>query len=174
MLSNKKLNPILTELFIRERKLDFAVSKNIRLTPTHSFIMKIPNKWELQQITFNHSSDTRLYEFLQKMYCKTIFYFSDWCYCCIRQSFMFQIESFRKNIKTSHETIDDKITDEKLQYDINREAAKMSALKNEYLIGEEILPSGQKIVIEQGKFTYSPLRKDLKKQKRLKIKEKSK
>ena len=59
--------------------------------------------------------------------------------------------------------IDDKIKDGKLQYDINREAAKILALsfgkidKNEYLTGEEILPSDQSIIIEQVKFTYSPL-----------------
>ena len=62
-------------------------------------------------------------------------------------------------------TIDDKIRDEKLQYDINREAAKISALssgkidKYEYLTGEEILPSDQSRIIEQAKFTYSPLGK---------------
>ena len=59
-------------------------------------------------------------------------------------------------------TIDDKIRDEKLQYDINREAAKISALlsgkidKYEYLTGEEILPSDQSRILEQAKFTYSP------------------
>ena len=58
-------------------------------------------------------------------------------------------------------TIDDKIGDEKLQYDINKEAAKISALssgkidKYEYLTGEEILPSDQRRVIEQAKLTYS-------------------
>ena len=59
--------------------------------------------------------------------------------------------------------IDDQNRDEKLQYDINREAAKISALssgkidKYEYLTSEEILPSNQKQVMEQAKFTYSPL-----------------
>ena len=58
-------------------------------------------------------------------------------------------------------TIDDKIGDEKLQYDINKEVAKISALssgkihKYEYLTGEEILPSDQRRVIEQAKLTYS-------------------
>ena len=58
-------------------------------------------------------------------------------------------------------TIEDKIKDEKIQYDINREAAKISALssgkiaKYEYLTGEEILPSNQQRVIEQAKLTYS-------------------
>ena len=60
MLNNKKLNPIVIELFIRGRKLNiylafitqsyFAVSKNIRLNSTHYFAMKIPNERELQQI----------------------------------------------------------------------------------------------------------------------------
>ena len=67
-------------------------------------------------------------------------------------------------------TIDDNIRDEKLKYDINREAAKISALssekidKYEYLTGEEILPPGQKRVIEQATFTYSPLSKAFEKQ----------
>ena len=67
-------------------------------------------------------------------------------------------------------TIKDKIRDEKLQYTINREAAKISALlsrkidKNEYLKSEEILPLNQRWVIEQAKFTYSPLGKALEKQ----------
>ena len=67
MLSNKKLNPVVTELFIRGRKLSifllfitqsyFSVPKNIRLNSAHCFILKIQNKRELQQIAFNHSSD---------------------------------------------------------------------------------------------------------------------
>ena len=67
-------------------------------------------------------------------------------------------------------TIDDQITDEKLQYDIDREAAKIQGSssnkigKYEYLTGEEILPSNQKQVIEQIKFTYSPLGKAFEKQ----------
>ena len=67
-------------------------------------------------------------------------------------------------------TIKDQIRDEKLQYDINREAAKISALssgkidKYEYLIGEDILPSNQYQIIEQAKFTYSPLGKSFEKQ----------
>ena len=65
-------------------------------------------------------------------------------------------------------TINDQIKDEKLQCDINREAAKISALssgyKYEYLIGEDILPSNQQQIIEQAKFTYSPLGKAFEKQ----------
>ena len=67
-------------------------------------------------------------------------------------------------------TINDQIRDEKLQYDIDREAAKRSALssckihKYEYLISEEKLSSNQQQIIEQTKSTYSPLRKAFKKQ----------
>ena len=74
--------------------------------------------------------------------------------------------------------INDQIRNEKLQYDIDREAAKKSALlsgkihKYEYLTGEDILPSNQPQIIEQAKFTYSTLGKAFEKQKQLKIKEK--
>ena len=67
-------------------------------------------------------------------------------------------------------TINDQIKDEKLQYDINREAAKISALssgklhKYEYLTGEDILPSNQQQIIEQARFDYSPLGKAFNKQ----------
>ena len=66
--SNKKLSLIVTELFLREKKLNitlvfisqsyFKVPKTIRLNATHCFIMKIPNKRELQEIASNHSYDT--------------------------------------------------------------------------------------------------------------------
>ena len=67
-------------------------------------------------------------------------------------------------------TNDDKIRNEKLKHDINREAAKISALSSgkidqyEYLSDEEILPSDQSRIIEQTKFTYSPLGKTFAKQ----------
>ena len=68
-------------------------------------------------------------------------------------------------------TSNDQIRDEKLQHDINREASKISALssgniqKYEYLLtGEDILPSNQQQIIEQAKFTYSPLGKAFEKQ----------
>ena len=69
-------------------------------------------------------------------------------------------------------TIEDQIKDEKLQYDLNREAAKISALssgkldKYEYLTGEEILPSNQQQIIQQAKFNYSPLGKAIEKQRK--------
>ena len=94
--------------------------------------MKISNKKELQQIV-----DTTLV--------------SD------------NLSRFRKNllerIEKSIMTIDDELKVEKLQYDINREAAKISSLSSEYefLRGEKILPPDQRSVIEQSKFVYSSL-----------------
>ena len=64
----KKINPVVTELFIRQRKWYisiviitnsyFKVAKDVRLNSTHFFTIKIQNKRELQQISLNHSSDT--------------------------------------------------------------------------------------------------------------------
>ena len=72
MINNNKLNPIVTELFIRGRKLNisivfitqsyFKVPKDVRL---NSFIMKIPNKRELQQTALNHSSDIDFKDFIK-------------------------------------------------------------------------------------------------------------
>ena len=74
MLSNKKRNPIVTKLFIRGRKLNislifiaqsyFAVPRDIRRNCTYYFVMKIPNKRELQQIAFSHSSDIDFQDFM--------------------------------------------------------------------------------------------------------------
>ena len=69
-------------------------------------------------------------------------------------------------------TITNQIRDEKLQYDIRRKAAEISALssgkidKHEYLTGKEILRSNQPQIIEQAKFTYSPLGKAFEKKKK--------
>ena len=67
MLNNKNLNQIVTELFIRSRKLNislvfitqsyFVVPNDIRLNSTHYFIIKIPNRQKLQRIASNNSSD---------------------------------------------------------------------------------------------------------------------
>ena len=74
MINNKKLNPIVTELFIRGRKLNisivfitsyFKVPKDVRLNSTHFFIMKILNKRELQQMVLNHSSDIDFKDFMK-------------------------------------------------------------------------------------------------------------
>ena len=134
MLSNKRLNPIVIELFIKGIKLNislvlitqsyFAVPKYIRLNSTLYVIRIIPNK--LQQIAFNHSPDTDFKDFIN-VYKK-----------CIAKKYSYLVTDatlasdnpfcFRKNLlKTKQKlikTTDDKIRDEKLQYDIRREAAK--------------------------------------------------
>ena len=73
MINNKKLNSIVSELFVRRRKLNislvfitssyFRVPKDVTLNTTHFFIVKIPNKRKLQQITINHSSDINTKDF---------------------------------------------------------------------------------------------------------------
>ena len=75
MINNKKLNSVVTELFIRGRKLNislvfitqsyFKKPKHVRLNSTHFFIMKIPNKRELQQTALNHSSDINFEDFIK-------------------------------------------------------------------------------------------------------------
>ena len=76
MLSDNKLNPIINEAFITGRKLNIslvfisqsylALPRNIRLNSMHYFLMKIPNKQELQQIAFNHSSDIDFENFMNQ------------------------------------------------------------------------------------------------------------
>ena len=75
MINNKKLNPVVTELFIRGRKLNISIvfitesyfkePKDVRLNSTHFFIMKVLNKRELQQIALNHSSDIDFKDFMK-------------------------------------------------------------------------------------------------------------
>ena len=75
MINNKGLNSIVTELFIRSRKLNislvfmtqsyFKIPKDVRLNFTHLFIIKVPNKRELQQIALNHSSDISSKDFIK-------------------------------------------------------------------------------------------------------------
>ena len=75
MINNKKMNPVVTELFIRGRKLNisivfitqsyFKVPKDVRLNSTHFLNMKIPNKTELQQTALNHSSDIDFKDFMK-------------------------------------------------------------------------------------------------------------
>ena len=106
MINNKKLNSIVTELFIRSRKLDisivfitqfyFKVPKDVRLNSAHFFIMKIPNKRELQQTALNHSSEID-FKYFMKIYKK-----------CIAEQYSFLVNdttlssdnplSFRKNL----------------------------------------------------------------------------
>ena len=88
MINNKKLNPIVTELFIRGRKLNisivlitpsyFKVPKEVRSNTTH-FFMKNLNKRELQKTAINYSSDIHFKDFTKinkKMYCRKVFFYS--------------------------------------------------------------------------------------------------
>ena len=119
----------------------------------HFFIAKILNKRELQQIAINHSSDISTKDFAN-IYKK-----------CTSEPY-----SFLVNDTTLPSNNPLRFRNEKLQYDTNREAAKISALssgklhKFEYLAGEEILPSNQQQIIEEAKFTNSPLGKASEKQ----------
>ena len=75
MINNKRLNPVVTELFIRGRKVGisivfftqsyFKLPKDVRLNSTHFFITKIRNKRELQQIALNYSSDIDFKDFIK-------------------------------------------------------------------------------------------------------------
>ena len=123
--------------------------------------MNTPNKRELQQIAFNHSSDIDYRGFmnLYKKYTAKPYSFlvidttlaSD-NLLCFRKNLL---EKISKLIMTT----DDKIRDKKLQYDINREAAKILALSS-------YLHCHQRRVIEQANFTYSPWSKALEKQRK--------
>ena len=102
---------MVTELFFRSRELNisivfitqsyFKLPKDVRLSSTHFSIMKVSNKRELQQIALNHSSEIDFKNFM-KIYKKLVF----------------------ETLKYKTMTIEDQIRDEKLQYDINKEAAK--------------------------------------------------
>ena len=86
IMSNKKFQAIIKELFIRCRKLNislvfitqpyFSVPKDISLNSTHYLIMKINNKRELQNIAINHSAE-QFFEDLQRLYKKTVFVFDN-------------------------------------------------------------------------------------------------
>ena len=89
MISNKKLNSLITQLYIKGRKLNislafisqsfFKTPKHVRLNCRIFFIMKIPNKRDFQQIAINQSSDIYFKDFMmicKKMYCREVFVFS--------------------------------------------------------------------------------------------------
>ena len=139
MIHNKRLNSVVTQLFIRGRKLNislfitqsyFKVPKDVRLNFSHFFIAKITNKRELQKFAINHSSCINTKDFAN-IYRK-----------CTAEPYSFLINDttlasnnllrFRKNLfsiyNKNHDN--DQIRDEKIQYDINREAAKISALSS--------------------------------------------
>ena len=135
MINNKRLNPIVTELFIRGRKYNisivfitqsyFKVPKDVRLNSAHFFIMKLPNKRELQQTALNHSSDIDFKDFMKiyKKYTKEPYSF------LVNDTTLPSSDPlrFRKIIYYEIMTIEDQIRDKILQYDINREVAKISA-----------------------------------------------
>ena len=146
--------------------------KEVKFNTKYFFIMKIPNKRERQQIAINHSSDVDFKEFM-KIYEK---------YTAERYSFLVNDKilpsdnplRFRKNLleQTYNKSrlLKIRLKMKKAQYNINREAAKISTLSSgkideyEYLTGEEILHSNQQQVIEKAKFIYSPLVKAFEKQ----------
>ena len=179
IMTNKKFEAIIKELFIRCRKWNislvfitqsyFKTPKDARLNSTHYLIMKIHNKRGLQNIAIDHSTDIDYKHFL-KIYRN-----------CTNEPFL-TIDTalpadnpmrFRKNFfRTSFikmklteqvKILDDKIKANKAQYDLDKEAAKISALSNdelekyEYLTGEDL---GYKPdVVQKAKFDYSPLGK---------------
>ena len=165
-MSNKKAQSVLKELFIRCRKLTisfcfisqsyFNIPKEFRLNSLHYLIMKIRNRRELQQIAIDHFADIDYKDFL-KIYRN-----------CTKEPYSFLTFDttlpasdplrFRKNF---YQILDGKIKANKSQYNLDREAAKISALsrgqleKYEYLTGEDL---GYKPkVLEKAKFQYSPL-----------------
>ena len=93
MPSNKKPNLIVTDLLFRDMNIPlvfikqsyFSVPGKVRLISTHYFITNIPNKWEFYQVASNHSSNIDfLLNIFIKRYWKTVLFFSDWYYLCIR------------------------------------------------------------------------------------------
>ena len=153
------------------QNLILLCQKNIRLNSTHYFVMKIPNKRELQQITINHSSDIDFRDFMnlyKKCTAKLHSFLVIHAILASDNPSRFR-EDILEGIWKAVMITDDKIRNEKSQFDINR-AAKISALlsgkidKYEYPTGEEVLPSNQRQTIAQAKFTYSPLGKAFEKQ----------
>ena len=184
MLSNKNPNPIVTELLIRGRNLNiflFLLHNLISLFQEildyiqHYFVIKIPNKRKLKKIVFNHSSDTEFQDLmnLYKM-CTT----KPYCFLVIdttlpSDNFLCLTKNLLKiMLKKLILKTDVGIKYGKLQYHINREAVKISALSSgkidnyEYLTNEKILPSDQSRILEQAKFTSSPLGKAFGKQRK--------
>ena len=135
IMTNKTFQAIIKELFMRCRKLNtslifiiqsyFSVPKEVRLNSTHFLVMKIHSKRELQEIAINHSADIDCKDFL-KIYRN-----------CTKEPFL------KMTLTEQVKILDDKIKANKAQYDLDREAAKTSALssgvlkKYGYLTGED-------------------------------------
>ena len=148
----KKLNRIVTELYIRRRKLNislvlisqsyFAVPKIIRLNSTNYFVMKIPNKREFQRIAFNHSSDIGFKDLIN-LYKK--FISKPYSFLVIDTNLPSDNSLwFMKNIlKRTQKLIMATNQDAKLQYNTNREAAEISGLSSGKIDKYEYLTSKQ-------------------------------
>ena len=159
MESNKKLSPEVTEVFLSGRKLNislvfilqsyFKVPKTIRLNATHYFIMKIPNKRELQQIASNHFSDIDFKDFMKlyKEYTKEPYSF------LVNNTTLHQINHYdlgrtcyKMGLSEKIQALNNKVKQKKVQYDLERRAAKISALSSEnvseyeFLSGKDVLP----------------------------------
>ena len=102
MPSNKKLNPIVTELFIRRRKLKIYL---VFITQSYFAVMKIPNNRKLQQTAFNHLSDIDFQDFMNhyKKCTAKPYSFLVIDTTLSSDNFSCQKESFRKNIKVNHD-----------------------------------------------------------------------
>ena len=178
MIKNKDLSSLVTELFIRGRKLNislvfitksyFKVPKDVRLNTTHFFISKIPNKRELQQTALNNSSDIKTKDFINihKKYTTEPHYFLG------NDTTLASYNSLKTLVKHIIKSCQLMIRLEMKNYNtiLIEKQPKKSALssgkihKYEYLTGEDILPSNQPQIIEQAKFTYSTLGKAFEKQ----------
>ena len=174
--SNKKFQAIIKELIIRCRKLNislvfkqsyFSVPKEVRLNSTHYLITKIHNKKELQNIATNHSTDFDYKDFMNTYKkCKSELHSFLTIDTTLPASNPLRFRKIfysliKMTLTDELKILDDKIKSNQAQYDLDREAAKISALsskeldKYEYLTGEDL---GYKPgVVEQTKFEYSPL-----------------
>ena len=123
---------------------------NIRLNSIHYLILKLPNRQEIQQIAFSHLSDTTFQLFINL--CKK-FIPKPYSFLVIAttvSSFRFR-QNFLERIWKLIMAINDKITDEKVQYDINREAAKISHYRQVKLINMYTLRVKKHYLLDQVK-----------------------
>ena len=177
IMSNIKFQAIIKELFIRCRKLNislvfitqsyFSVPKDVRLNSTPYLIMKINEKRELQNIATNHSADIDYNDFVNiyREYTRKPFNFLT-IDTTLPASDPLKFRKYyfllvKMAVTDQLKIIDDKIKANRAQYDLDRLAAKISALpsgesrKYEYLTGEDL--GYQPSVLEQKKIDHSPL-----------------
>ena len=145
MEANKKLSPIVTELLLRERKLNispvlgsqsyFKVCKTIRLKVTYYFVMKIPNERELQKIASDHLSDTEFKDFMK--------FYKDYTKESIK---IYEEPIIKMTVIEKTKTIDNKTEQNKAQYDLDSQTARITPLssgkfsKCYFLTGKDVLP----------------------------------